>query len=69
MTWKCKQCGSCCAILPMLIFGRVCPHFDSISRLCRIYESRPAMCRVSHVFGETVTEAYCESLRAIVKEL
>ncbi|MBU2060053.1 MAG: YkgJ family cysteine cluster protein [Gammaproteobacteria bacterium] len=63
MTWECKKCGACCELLPITFFGKPCVNYDSKNRLCKIYENRPAICRVSHALGEDVTEKMCEFLR------
>jgi len=38
-------------------------NYDGKNRLCKIYENRPQICRVSHALGEDVTERMCELLR------
>ncbi len=63
MKWKCKKCGACCEILYPLFFGKCCKQNDKDKRLCKIYEERPPICRVSHIFGEEVTVRACELLR------
>jgi len=63
MVWKCKQCGACCELLPIIFFGKSCVNYDGKNRLCKIYENRPQICRVSHALGEDVTERMCELLR------
>ena len=30
----------------MLLFGKECEHFDKEKRLCKIYDTRPEICRV-----------------------
>ena len=43
--FNCKKCGACCEILPIITFGKPCEYYDSIHKLCKIYEDRPEICR------------------------
>ncbi len=65
VVWSCQKCGACCEILPPLFFGQPCPHYDKPNKLCLVYETRPEICRVKHLFGEEVTQMYCEKLRKL----
>lgn len=66
--WECRKCGACCEILPLLIFGKSCEHYNRNSHLCMIYENRPEICRVSHLFGEEITERLCQLLRKLQRK-
>ena len=61
--WECKQCGACCELLPMALFGQECRNYDKENKLCKIYENRPEICHARHAMGEEFTEKCCEYLR------
>lgn len=42
-TFECEKCGACCRVLG-------CPKLDPETNLCMIYESRPALCRVTDIW-------------------
>lgn len=83
----CTKCGACC--MQLELFGPmyqhldrgdgVCMHFDVKTRLCKIYDKRPLICRVeegySIFFKEISYEEYlaktyagCEILKTKIKE-
>lgn len=64
MSWKCNRCGACCEVLPVMLLGKVCEHYDKENKLCKIYNERPDVCRVKHSYGEDVTMQCCEFLRS-----
>lgn len=56
--FPCTRCGACCrnlgesALLSQLDRGDgVCRHLDVDTNLCRIYETRPKICRVTDMYG------------------
>lgn len=56
--FPCTRCGACCrnlggsSLLAPLDRGNgVCGHLDINTNLCRIYETRPKICRVSDMFS------------------
>ena len=56
--FPCTRCGACCRnlvkspILAQLDRGDgVCRHLDHDTNLCRIYETRPKVCRVPDMFS------------------
>jgi Fe-S-cluster containining protein len=58
-SFPCTQCGICCRHIdraPQLaafdLGGGVCRHLDPKTNLCKIYESRPQICRVEEMFEE-----------------
>ncbi len=63
--WKCQKCGACCEVLPLLVYGKQCDYYDKQTRLCKIYNSRPDVCRAKHLLGDAITELCCEFLRVI----
>ncbi len=63
LPWECQKCGSCCVVPMMAMFGRLCKHQDEETMLCKIYETRPEICRVKHAFGEDITIRVCERLK------
>ena len=53
----CKKCGACCQNLHLTkIYAELddgtgtCIYFDKNSKLCRIYEERPLLCRVDDAY-------------------
>ena len=63
MSWECAKCGSCCKILPRLLFKKDCKEYDKEKKLCSIYDSRPDICIAKHEFGKDFTQRCCEALR------
>ena len=60
MSFPCTQCGECCrrvsqspATAPLDRGDGTCRHFDDDARSCRIYEERPALCRIDEGFETT----------------
>ena len=56
--FPCTRCGACCRHLGKSPFlsqldrgDGICRHLDGDTNLCRIYETRPPICRVSDMFG------------------
>mgnify|MGYP001581018458 CR=1 FL=1 len=70
MKWGCKKCGSCCVILYKYVYGIDCRHYDNIKKQCKIYNSRPNICRVDPCKVEDVKliEA-CKRLQKLNKEV
>jgi hypothetical protein len=59
---SCDRCGKCCEILPTLVFGKECEHFDKKERSCMIYENRPEICRVK---DWSLSKPFCEVLKGM----
>jgi Fe-S-cluster containining protein len=69
--FPCTQCGACCRNVDKAAETRMldrgdgcCVHYDDASRLCKIYESRPDICRVDVQFQRHYShmgwKAFCE---------
>ncbi len=56
----CRQCGACCEVLAIHVFGHDCEHYDKENRNCKIYETRPEICRVTNWER---SKPWCEKLR------
>lgn len=63
--FQCSACGICCTklegneIYQDLDRGDgTCIHFDEESRLCKIYENRPLICRVDKMYEEYFTDKF-----------
>lgn len=61
--FPCDSCGLCCQnighIKELKVFDRgdgVCIHFDSASKLCKIYKDRPLICRVEQMYQSVYSE-------------
>lgn len=55
--FPCERCGACCRNVDKAEETRFldrgdgsCRHYDDQFKICSIYESRPAICRVEHQF-------------------
>ncbi len=59
---RCEKCGCCCEIIPPLLTGKECGHFDKDKRLCKIYDTRPELCRVKD-WGRN--KPYCRHLQSM----
>ena len=51
--FPCSKCGQCCKKVGLTPLAKdldrgdgVCRHYDGATRLCRIYQERPLLCRV-----------------------
>ena len=77
--FKCTRCGLCCQhishVLPEFDTDGtgVCCHYDPETKLCRIYESRPLICRVKETWQQGYTgmgwNEWCELNYAACKKL
>ncbi|MGI3476967.1 YkgJ family cysteine cluster protein [Providencia stuartii] len=61
--FPCNSCGKCCkkvnASTETSFLDRgdgVCYHFDEITNLCSIYETRPLVCRVEDYYRKNLSE-------------
>ena len=78
MTWACTQCGACCRALATGLLAvhedaraldsgdGVCCHLDRATSLCTIYETRPAICRVTPEHDRTELRRGCSALHLAV---
>lgn len=55
--FPCTGCGLCCQNISKIeelknydIGNGTCKYFDSISKVCQIYENRPDICKVDEIF-------------------
>ena len=55
--FPCSKCGQCCRHVGSTPLGKdldrgdgVCCHYDETTRLCRIYQERPLLCRVDDYY-------------------
>lgn len=55
--FPCSKCGQCCRHVGSTPLGKdldrgdgVCRHYDGATRLCRIYQERPLLCRVDEYY-------------------
>ena len=66
--WKCSGCGNCCRLAkiwwsttgtdwPYGYRGLSCAMLDEETNRCSIYETRPAVCRVSAAIAAGISEA------------
>ena len=58
--FPCDKCGICCTKLDKSPIYQnlnrgdgVCLHFDEVTLLCRIYETRPDICNVDLIYDQT----------------
>ena len=56
--FECDKCGLCCRSLSGVELYRemdrgdgTCRYFDEVTNLCKIYESRPLLCRVDDSYN------------------
>lgn len=63
--FPCDACGKCCQrvgdseLTAWLDRGdSVCRNFDEATRLCRIYESRPLVCRVESFYEKYLQDRF-----------
>ncbi len=66
MAHTCIQCGACCETIPLLLTGKPCEHYDPDTHLCKIYETRPDICRIDkceELFGPV--DQPCEMCRLV----
>ena len=61
--FPCNACGECCRrvnkseLTAFLDRGDgTCRHFDELSKLCKIYETRPLVCRVEDYYAEHLSQ-------------
>jgi Fe-S-cluster containining protein len=56
MKFPCNACGECCRHVdgvPGLDRGDgICTHFDEVTKLCQVYETRPMACMVDRAFSD-----------------
>jgi uncharacterized protein len=54
--YPCTKCGACCRnikFIPQLDRGDgVCKHYDSDTKLCSIYDTRPLICRIDKAYDK-----------------
>lgn len=57
MIFECEKCGCCCQNLHLSSLydylhngDGVCRHYDSITKLCKIYESRDIWCNIDAIY-------------------
>ena len=55
--WECKKCGKCCMVVGFYagFLNRgdgVCKNFDMSSKLCKVYDDRPLICRVDDMYEQ-----------------
>lgn len=71
--FQCDKCGLCCRSLSGVALFQdldrgdgTCIHFDESTNLCKIYESRPLICRVdesyNQFFSSSMTQEQYEQL-------
>ena len=66
MKWECEDnCGACCEILPMIVWGHDCLNYDSDKKKCRIYEGRPDDCRTKDTNTDEDKIEACDRLRTL----
>ena len=51
----CKKCGKCCRNIDLIVpeFDRgdgICRDYDDETKLCKIYEIRPLVCRAKEMY-------------------
>ena len=61
--FPCDSCGLCCQNINHIeelrnfnLGNGVCIHFDTTSKKCRIYDSRPLICRVDEMYKHTYSK-------------
>lgn len=71
--FQCDKCGLCCRSLSGIDLFKdldrgdgICIHFDEKTNLCKIYDSRPLLCKVDeyydHYFSSLMTREEYEQL-------
>lgn len=76
MTWACNQCGACCRALGRgMLVGDVaaldsgdgvCRHLDRETNACRIYDTRPGVCRVTAAVRPEALREGCRVLHLAI---
>ncbi|SEP84070.1 YkgJ family cysteine cluster protein [Basfia succiniciproducens] len=63
--FPCNTCGQCCKNIRLseqtayLDRGDgICRHFDALTHLCTIYETRPLVCRVEDYYKQNLSHIY-----------
>lgn len=63
--FPCNQCGACCRLVSLApetqFLDRgdgTCRHYDDLTRLCAIYNSRPIICRVDKQYEVNYQQRY-----------
>ncbi len=66
--FACSKCGLCCKSIGVNEVYReldrgdgVCKNFDVKTNLCKIYESRPLICRVEEYYVENLSDSILKS--------
>lgn len=61
--FPCDACGECCRHVnrsEQTVFldrgDGTCRHFDELSRLCNIYDTRPLVCRVEDYYAKYLSQ-------------
>ncbi|MFB9867277.1 YkgJ family cysteine cluster protein [Vreelandella sulfidaeris] len=64
-SFPCTQCGLCCQHVYISEETRfldrgdgTCRHYSEISKLCTIYDERPAICRVDYMYNNHYFKVY-----------
>jgi len=63
MKFPCARCGACCRNVHLAAETKTldrgdgsCIHYDDASKMCSIYDQRPAVCRVDVQFHENYSQ-------------
>ena len=63
--FPCTQCGACCRHVDLAEETRfldrgdgTCQHYDGVTSACRIYSSRPEICRVEQYYERHYVHLY-----------
>ena len=66
MSWKCEDdCGACCEILPMIVWGHDCEHYNKEKKNCNIYEERPDDCRTKDINTDEDKIEACRRIKVL----
>ena len=64
MNFPCTRCGACCRNVHLAVETKIldrgdgsCIHYDDATKLCSIYDQRPAVCRVDVQFHENYSQS------------